>query len=227
VPRAFFRPRKRLMWLVAVGLLLVACPLGNDPTSSDRSRGGGDSAIDTPAVPQEIRSTISHQFVLEPELTHRLFHLNDDMDGVFRSVMDIQSWVFSYEGATHQAVHLMNIPEDAEAVAPYNVPIVGILNYHLFMGGERIEAVRGPEWLSEAHDRARTWEGRTQRVAEVSYMREAYPGAEESAATDEDPYATWSFTVVSPLVDVRALQLVEGTYIVASRIQVLYPPGLE
>ncbi len=178
-------------------------------------------------MPEEIDSLVSQDLAYEQELTNILYEMNCDMDRMYPGRIAIESWGFSYTGSVDEAMELLEKPEDAEIIEPYDIPVVGLLNYHLFMTSETAEETRGTDWESRADGKAREWEGMNQRICEFSYMREAYPEAEEKATLHEDPYVTWSFTFVSPFIDMHSLELVEGTYIVASCIQVLYPPDLE
>ncbi len=170
---------------------------------------------------------ISHQFVFEPALTHALFRAADDTPILSRETMEVRSWVYSYNGGVDQGRHLLHPPPDALVTPPLNVPLVAILSYHLSMHGDIIERARGLEYLDRAKTIAYSWQNLNQRVSEMSYMREAHPGSEDSATVDEDPYITWKYSIVSPLLDLRELALIEGTYLIVSRIRIRYPESLE
>lgn len=189
-------------------------------------------------VPSEVRSVLlPDRFKYEPELTQKIFDKNQDIGGLFGKLMEVDSWIFSFDGELDQAHINIVRPEDAIISPPMDIPMVAILNYHIYLASEKLEAVRGKSWINRAYDVARSWGNRTQRISETRYMRQAHPGFDiyDASATEDgrsilainiDPYYTWSFTAVSPFLDIKNLETTDGTYVVASRKKVVFPLGI-
>jgi hypothetical protein len=185
------------------------------------SEGVGTKTL-TDELPEAAWSVIASDFSFEPEQTQLVRNMSTDLFASFPDNFEMQWWVFSYPGSVDAAYDTLFIPPGADAISPYQVPIEDILNIHLLLWEPEIEEVRGSAWLDEARATALAWKDKHQRLGEVNFTEETYPGAVDSGEENEDPFVTWSFIVASPIVDLDGLSLIEGTFLIISRFHYIY-----
>ena len=139
---------------------------------------------------------------------------------VFASVPDYKVgwWVFAYPGTVQQAASALVSPPGAVVAPPRTDSLGDALETHLAWWAEEQRRAKGEAWLNEAHARAAAWKSRTQDVADVTYVQEEFFGSNEEMLRS----VSWSFALVSPLIDLERLETRAGTYLVIARYDWLY-----
>ena len=139
---------------------------------------------------------------------------------VFASVADykVDWWVFAYPGTVQQAASALVNPSGSVVALPRTDNLGEALETHLAWWEEEQRQSKGQAWLDQAHARAAAWKSRTQDVAEVTYVQEEYFGSNEEILRS----VSWSFVLVSPLIDLEPLETRAGTSLVIARYDWLY-----
>lgn len=171
------------------------------------------------ALAGNIWESILENFTFEPELTERVSNMSLDITAQFPDHYNIQWHVFTFSGIVDEAYNILYIPSDAYTDSPFDNPIDDVLRLFLYLWEPEIEAARGTSWMAEADSRIQEWGGLEQRMAEMSFLRDAYDGDMDTTKDNHDPFITWHFSIVSPIIDLDELTLIEGTYLIITSFQ--------
>lgn len=173
-------------------------------------------------LPPDLWASITPAFDYQPSLTERFTNMGADLIAQMPPLHNVQAWVFSHPGDVHAAYTALEIPAEAEAIPPYKLTLDTALDLYLESWATQLEAARGAAWIADAHTILPDWATQTQTLAEFNFTVVAYPGAIEAELEGEDPFVTWAFSVLSPMVDLDAIEIIPGTYLVILRFQFAY-----
>lgn len=170
----------------------------------------------------DLWASITAAFDYLPVLTDHYNAMGADLTVQMPALHDVQAWVFTHLGDVAAAFAALDIPAEAEAIPPYELTLDQTLDLYLEAWAPELESARGTDWIADAQAQVPAWAEHTQTLGEFNFTVEAYPGAVEAEIEDEDPYVTWAFSVFSPMVDLDALEIIPGTYLVILRFQFAY-----
>lgn len=173
-------------------------------------------------LPPDLWASITASFNYHPALTDRFASMGADLSAQMPPLHDVQAWILAHPGNAADAFAALTIPPNSEVIPPYELTLDDALDLYLEILAPEIEAARGAAWLANARTLLPAWAEQSQTLGKFAFTTEAYPGAVEAALDGEDPYITWAFSVISPLVDLDALEIIPGTYLVIMRFQFAY-----
>ena len=168
-------------------------------------------------LPPSTWKSINAAFTFDLDVTDAVWNQAAQL---FASAPDYKVgwWVFSYPGTVQQAASALVSPPGAVVAQPRTDNLGDALETHLAWWEDEQRRSKGQAWLDEAHAMAAAWKSRTQDVAEVTYVREEFFGSNEEMLRS----TSWSFVLVSPLIDLEQLETRAGTYLVIARHDWLY-----
>ena len=164
-------------------------------------------------LPEDIWQSVAADFTFEPELTHLMATMNADIRAEFPDNFNMDYYVFSYSGSVDEAYGKLFIPSDAISIPPEGRDVSDVVNLFIQMWEPFLSVLRGPVWFDKAESQVQAWQGKEQRIARMNFLSEAYEGAADDPQEDQDPFYNWDFIIASPIIDLEALNLIEGTYL--------------